>query len=268
MPTKIIAPGTTGNLQTDLGGAPSSGDSVIINEGAVSYTTVPDWSGTDVVDVIIGPGFSGKIAASWGLQVTGFVDNSSASPEINITAGTSTIAEVRHKPSQGGMMYARGGVGGAVTTIHTWGPMVASAPTITSYYAHGGKSTLQASATATTTIEVDPGAELTVERDITGGTVKGLCVLNSTSITPAGTVTVESGGELRVVKCGTWATTTGTLVLKAGALADFTKATQPVQLENLTTHAGSVIRKRKGTTPYTVNGTTATVGGGAVVEEV
>lgn len=268
MANKVVTPGTTGNLATDLGGAPTAGDNIFINEGAVDYGTVPDWTGTSVNEVYIGEYFRGTIAEFWGLQVAGVFDNASSSPEINITAGAATIAEVRHQPRTGGLMKVTSSAGGQVTIVHSWGPMIVSAETVPDIRVHAGKVTVQDGNEITGAVDIDPGAECVLERDYTGGTVMGTLILNDDSMTPDGTTTVRSGGVLRVRKCGTWATTTAVLDLKAGGEVDFTGVFKPIVLEDFTHEAGAIIRKRRGTTPYTVAGTETEVGGGAQVIEV
>lgn len=266
MATKTITPGDTANLQTALGGAPSTGDVYYINEGAEDYTTVPDWSGTSVASVTIGPGFAGSIGPSWGLQISGVFDNrSSGNRPIYISAVAATINEVRHDPAQGATMYVQSASGGAVTIIRSWGPMVVSAETVNNIHVMAGECLVQAGAEITGEIVVHPGGRMTLERDYEDADVAGLLILNAASITPKNTTTVRSGGTLVLRKSGTWTLTTGTLVLLPGSTLDLTRIDKPVVFENLTDHGGSRILTRMGQTYFSVNGTRSQPGGGAEV---
>lgn len=271
MATKNISPGTTGNLQTDLGGAPSGGDIFHLNEGAVHYTTVPDWSGTAVASVFLGPGFAGSIDSAWILQISAVLDNAFGGEFVNISCAGTTIAEVRHQPAAGGKMILSGS-GGTVTALHNWGPLQFSAQDLTDAYFHAGQALIQAGDAISGVFSIDAGAIVTLQRDYAAGAdVSGTLIFNpaaTTTITPDGTTTVRSGGVLKIVKSGTWTTTTAVLVLKAGAVLDLSELVAPFVLEDLTDEAGSVIIQRKGWTPFTIAGARVQPGGGATVRYV
>lgn len=271
MANKTITPGTSGNLSTALGGAPGAGDDIYINEGGETYSTVPDWTGTAIDDVFIGPGFLGNIGTSaWGIQAD-VVVNQFSGQFIYITVGVATTAEIRHQPSAGGLLQVEGAALGVLTTLHSWGPCIIAStlPTLTNAYIHGGHTIIRTGTNALSgTFTIDPGAEVTLERDYAACTVYGTLTMNSTAITPSGTTTVGAGGVLHMVKSGTWTAVTGTLTLLPGAILDITRLIAPVQLENLTHHVGAIIRKVRNGVDYTVNGTETTVGGGATIEYV
>lgn len=244
------------NLTTSLGGTIANGDSLNITQGNDQYTAGLDMSAYNLVDVLVGQGFTGNIApegASWHFDATGTVTLAWSGQVINLRSDAGGIARLQVRPAAGGRANLTNGpfaileASGGTTTV------LDSADADAVELDQTARVIMAPSASAATQLLVGPSAILDTGRSFVGGSIQGVLAVTAAAAQFTGGLTIRAGGVLRF-QDGAGGGGSSTLTLESGAILDLRTAVRPLALQDVVFKPGSRVLRRLNGQTYTVAG--------------
>lgn len=266
---QVTTEGNDKNLTSDLSASLNAGDSLSIGSGEVDYDAGADLSGTDLLTVVLAPGFKGNPSATLKFVVnqtgTGNLYNNWGGSTIRIASSgpTGVIHKIHHEPLAGGSaIYENADV---EVFKATSGTASLESTLDTNYIIAQGGSTVYAVAAAYTAAEARSAdhALLVIDRDVTllvcGSSVPTL--VQSPGVTPA-TLEVLPGCE-----CDYRGGNIGTLIMHPGGVLNLVNSDRPLTVTDLQKRGDCVVKvKKNGFGQPTYSGTSVNRGTLAVEE--
>jgi hypothetical protein len=237
------------NFTTAIGGAPSSGDTVMVIKGNRDYSAGTDLDAYDLQRFELTPDFGGRFRNEAGGKLslvvnqtgTGKFINNSRSPKIELESSSASgvIYEIQHAPALASGLLQVGACDCEMAYVQDGVFIALDGSDIAAAKLAGGKSFFRNSSNALPTVDCYDGSH-EIARDITTANIYGGAMrFSDTAVVPA-TCNIQ-GGVLEVLECGTISALNG-----FRGVLDISQSRRPLTISAAVLYPNFRIRLRRG----------------------